>query len=90
MTATGVGPRLALAMLAVHTDIFPLDRQRPGVTHIVEGDDDVFELDIAVAERAVVVEADPDCHRDSLRPVGGAHEQRIAEIACRPRRVCRR
>ena len=39
---------------------------------------------LSSAQRAVVVEADPDRHRDALRPVGGPHEQRVAEVARRP------
>ena len=38
---------------------------------------------LLVPERAVVVKSDPDRDRDSLRPAGGSHEQRIAEVAGR-------
>ena len=41
-------------MFAIHPAIFPLNAERAGVADIVEGDDDVLEVDVAVAERTEV------------------------------------
>src|SRR5262249_4908726 len=49
--------RLGRAVFAVHARIFPFDAQRALIADVVEGDDDVFEFDIAVAERAEIPEA---------------------------------
>jgi hypothetical protein len=44
------GGGLGGAVDAVHANIFPLDGEGAAVAGVVEGDDDVLELDIAVAE----------------------------------------
>jgi hypothetical protein len=41
-------------VLAVHAAVLPLDAQRALVADVVERDDDVLELDVAVAEAAEV------------------------------------
>src|SRR5438552_11018932 len=46
--------RLLRSVFAVHAGVFPFDRQRALVPDIVEGDDDFFEVNIAVAEGAEV------------------------------------
>src|ERR1700761_7431172 len=38
--------RFGGAEFAVHAAVFPLDRERAGVVDVVEGDDDVLELDV--------------------------------------------
>src|SRR5438445_3253104 len=38
---------------------------------------------LLVTQRTVVVEADPDSHRDALRSIGGPHEERVTKVARR-------
>src|ERR1051326_7247310 len=42
------------AVHAVHAAVFPLDAERAAVADVVQGDDDVLELDVAVAEGAEI------------------------------------
>src|SRR5439155_1415661 len=49
--------RFGRAVLAVHSRIFPLDAQRALIADVVQRDDDLFEVDVAVAERAEIPEA---------------------------------
>src|SRR3954447_13659927 len=46
--------RLGGAVFAVHSRIFPLDTQGSLIPHVVQRNDDVFEIDIPVAERAEI------------------------------------
>src|SRR4051812_42401604 len=46
--------RLAGPMLAIHPDVFPLNRQRPFVLRLVERPDDLLEVHAAPARRAEV------------------------------------
>ncbi len=48
--------RFLRAVLAVHAAVLPLDTERALIVHVVERDDDIFELDVAVAQRAEVPE----------------------------------
>ena len=38
------------AVHAIHANVFPLDRERPAITDIVERNDDLFELNVAVPD----------------------------------------
>src|SRR4051812_3744652 len=46
--------RLRGPVFAVHPAVLPLDGERPLVADVVERDDDLFEVDVAVAEAAEV------------------------------------
>src|SRR5690606_30398978 len=48
------GGGLGGAVHAVHADVLPLDGERAAVADVVEGDDDVLELHVAVAEGAEI------------------------------------
>ena len=37
-------------MHAVHPNILPLDRERPAVANVIEGNDDVLEPNVSVAD----------------------------------------
>ena len=53
------------AVHAVHADVLPLDRQRALVTDIIERHDDVFEIDIAVADRTKIQVTGEKCYGSS-------------------------
>src|SRR5690606_35157833 len=52
--ALDVSAGLGGAVLAVHAAVFPFDAQRALVLDVVEGDDDLFEVDVAEADGAEV------------------------------------
>src|SRR4051794_26635941 len=61
--------RLARTGLAVHADVLPLDRERAVVACRVEVPDDLFELDLAAADRAEL----PEALRVAERQVAAEH-----------------
>lgn len=65
------------AVNPVHADILPLDREGSPVGDIVQGDDDVLELDVAVAERPEI----PVPARVSEARVPAEHAGRAVAVA---------
>src|SRR5208283_3154438 len=41
-------------VFSVHPAVLPFDRERAGVADVVQSDDDLLEVDVAVAERAEI------------------------------------
>src|SRR5688572_15310932 len=50
------GRRFSRTMHAIHPAVLPFDAERSAITNIVQRDDDVLELDVAVTERAKIPE----------------------------------
>src|SRR5262249_22273966 len=46
--------RLRCSIDPVHSDVLPLDRERTPVSDVVQRDDDLFEMDVAVANRTKI------------------------------------
>jgi len=51
------GAAFRRAVNAIHSAIFPFDRERAAIADVVQRDDDVFKFNVAVAERAEIPEA---------------------------------
>src|SRR5690606_39734462 len=60
---------LGRAVHAVHAAVFPFDRQRPAVADVVQGDDDLLEVDVATTDAAEV----PVAARVAERGVAAEH-----------------
>jgi len=66
---------------ALHALVFPLVAERPGVADIVQGDHDLFEVDVAVTDTAEVPEA------ARITELGMTTEHTDRAIAVTPPRV---
>ncbi len=51
---THISARFGRAMDAVHAAVFPFHRKRAAIADVVQRDDDVLEVDVAVAERTKI------------------------------------
>jgi hypothetical protein len=79
--AADEGRGLGGAVHAVHADVLPLDRERAAVADVVEGDDDVLELDVAATGRAEIPEP------AGVAEVGVAAEDAHRAVAVAPPHV---
>src|ERR1700686_1882633 len=51
---TNIPARLGCPVNAVHSDVFPFDRQRAPVADVIERDDYLFEADISMSDRTKI------------------------------------